>query len=248
MAEVQQAASLPAPVKTSHQRMNLEAVAGPNVEVAAASNRISLSDTPKVGQPEAFFPANPAIASELAQNKPVKALTSAERTSSGGLMRTISDVITELVQKHQNKKRDRVQEAASGSPSQAKFRKGLETALDSPSQTKGSPLKSGTSLGTPKRAGSGIDDKVPRMTCWGTSDQPVVVKKPSLAERYSAWKVKQQERRAARTATSPALPPAKKAQTVIVRDKTTASEAAQVSRQETAEAAEITMTSLPLEG
>ncbi len=84
---------------------------------------------------------------------------------------------------------DRVQEAASGSPSQAKFRKGLETALDSPSQAKGSPLKSGTSVGTPKRAGSGFGDKVPRMTCWGTSDQPVVVKKPSLAERYSAWKV-----------------------------------------------------------
>ena len=84
---------------------------------------------------------------------------------------------------------DRVQEAASGSPSQAKFRKGLETALDSPSQAKGSPLKSGSSVGTPKRAGSGIGDKVPRMTCWGTSDQPVVAKKPSLAERYSAWKV-----------------------------------------------------------
>ncbi len=84
---------------------------------------------------------------------------------------------------------ERVQEAASGSPSQAKFRKGLETALDSPLQAKGSPLKSGTSVGTPKRAGSGFGDKVPRMTCWGTSDQPVVVKKPSLAERYSAWKV-----------------------------------------------------------
>ncbi len=84
---------------------------------------------------------------------------------------------------------ERVQEAASGSPSQAKFRKGLETALDSPSKAKGSPLKSGTSVGTPKRAGSGFGDKVPRMTCWGTSDQPVVVKKPSLAERYSAWKV-----------------------------------------------------------
>lgn len=84
---------------------------------------------------------------------------------------------------------ERVQEAASGSPSQAKFRKGLETALDSPLQAKGSPLKSGTSVGTPKRAGSGFGDKVPRMTCWGTSDQPVVVKKPSLADRYSAWKV-----------------------------------------------------------
>jgi hypothetical protein len=106
MAEVQQAASMPAPVKTSHQnRMNLEAVAGPSLEVAAASGKISLTDTPKIGEPEAFFPANPAIANELAQNKPVKALTSAERTSSGGLMRTISDVITELVQKHQNKKR-----------------------------------------------------------------------------------------------------------------------------------------------
>lgn len=106
MAEVQQAASMPAPVKTSHQnRMNLEAVAGPSLEVAAASGKISLTDTPKIVEPEAFFPANPAIANELAQNKPVKALTSAERTSSGGLMRTISDVITELVQKHQNKKR-----------------------------------------------------------------------------------------------------------------------------------------------
>jgi len=84
---------------------------------------------------------------------------------------------------------DRVQEAVSGSPSQAKFRKGLETALDYPSQAQASPLKSGTSVGSPKRAGSGFGDKVPRMTCWGTSDQPVVVKKPSLAERYSAWKV-----------------------------------------------------------
>ena len=45
------------------------------------------------------------------------------------------------------------------------------------------------STGTPKRAGSGFGDKVPRMTCWGTSDQAVVEKKPSLAERYSAWKV-----------------------------------------------------------
>lgn len=249
MAEVQQPASMPAPVITSYQnRTNLEAVAGPNLEVAAASGKISSTDTPKFGEPEAFFPANPAIANELAQNKPVKALTSAERTSSGGLMRTISDVITELVQKHQNKKRDRVQEAASGSPSQAKFRKGLEMASDSSSQAKGSPLKSGTSVGTPKRAGSGFGDKVPRMTCWGTSDQPVVVKKPSLAERYSAWKVKQQERRAARIAKSPALPPAKKAETVIVSDKAIPSEAAQVSKEETAEAAEITMTSLPLEG
>ena len=106
MAEVQQPASMPAAVITSYQnRTNLEAVAGPNLEVAAASGKISSTDTPKFGEPEAFFPANPAIANELAQNKPVKALTSAERTSSGGLMRTISDVITELVQKHQNKKR-----------------------------------------------------------------------------------------------------------------------------------------------
>lgn len=65
---------------------------------------------------------------------------------------------------------------------------------------------------------------------------------------YGWPQVKQQERRAARTAKSPGLPPAKTAENVIVSDKATASEAAQVSKLETAEAAEITVTPLPLEG
>ena len=83
----------------------------------------------------------------------------------------------------------RAAEAEAGSPSQAKFRKELEESADSPSKAKTATLKSSTSTGSPKRAGSGFSDKVPRMTCFGTSDGPVPEKKPSLAERYSAWKV-----------------------------------------------------------
>ena len=80
-------------------------------------------------------------------------------------------------------------EANAGSPSQAKFRKKVEESTDSPSKAKVPALKSGASTGSPKRAGSGFSDKVPRMTCFGSSDGPVPEKKPSLAERYSAWKV-----------------------------------------------------------
>lgn len=84
---------------------------------------------------------------------------------------------------------ERVQEANAGSPSQAKFRKAAEESSTSPSKAKVETLKSDASVGSPKRAGSGFSDKVPRMTCFGTSDGPTPEKKPSLAQRYSAWKV-----------------------------------------------------------
>ena len=42
---------------------------------------------------------------ELAENKPVKQMSDGDRTSSGGILRTISDVITELRSKRQNRKR-----------------------------------------------------------------------------------------------------------------------------------------------
>ena len=84
----------------------------------------------------------------------------------------------------------RAEEAAAGSPSQAKVRKNMEQALDSPSAAKDSSAKPQSRLATSKSGGSGASDKVARMTCWGTSDQgAATVKKPSLAERYSAWKV-----------------------------------------------------------
>lgn len=84
---------------------------------------------------------------------------------------------------------ERVQEANAGSPSQAKFRKAAEEPTESPSKAKVATLKSDVSVGSPKSAGSGFSDKVPRMTCFGTSDGPIPEKKPSLAQRYSAWKV-----------------------------------------------------------
>lgn len=84
---------------------------------------------------------------------------------------------------------ERVQEANAGSPSQAKFRKAAQEQTNSPTKAKVETLKSDTSAGSPKRAGSGFSDKVPRMTCFGTSDGPIPEKKPSLAQRYSAWKV-----------------------------------------------------------
>lgn len=59
---------------------------------------------PVLGPPQ-FFPANPTMVKELAENKPVKDITAGDRTSSGGILRTISDVITELRSKHQNRKR-----------------------------------------------------------------------------------------------------------------------------------------------
>ena len=109
MAEVQQAAVMLAPVKPSHQTtVALAAAAGTSIESAPATGKIVLTDTPKLAvEPAAFFPANPAAAVELAQNKPVKGLAGSDRTASGGLLRTISDVIGELRQKHQDRKRVR---------------------------------------------------------------------------------------------------------------------------------------------
>ena len=87
------------------------ATAGPNLEPILIEGRLGapkvnarVTGEPVLGPPQ-FFPANPAKVEELAENKPVKQLTSDDRTSSGGLLRTISDVITELRNKHQNKKR-----------------------------------------------------------------------------------------------------------------------------------------------
>ena len=106
MATLEPSVVLPAPIKTSGQKsMSVEAVAGPSPDSVAASGTVALTNVPKLGEPEAFFPANPAMSSELAQNKPVKQLASDDRTSSGGILRTISDVITDLRQKHQDKKR-----------------------------------------------------------------------------------------------------------------------------------------------
>ena len=79
-----------------------------------------------------------------------------------------------------------MQGANSGSPSQAKFRKEAEESIDL-SKAKAVTTKADASVGSPKEAGS--DDKVSRMTCFGTSDRPIPEKKPSLAQRYSAWKV-----------------------------------------------------------
>lgn len=60
---------------------------------------------PVLGQPQ-FFPANPMMVEKLAaDNKDVKQISTGDRTSSGGILRTISDVITELRSKRQNNKR-----------------------------------------------------------------------------------------------------------------------------------------------
>ena len=53
-----------------------------------------------------FFPANPTMTEQLADNKPVKQLS---KEGSGGIFRTISDVLVELRGKHQDKKRVRVE-------------------------------------------------------------------------------------------------------------------------------------------
>ena len=114
MTEAQQLKHVVSPIKTSGQHsVTLEAVAGTSLESAAANGKVALTDAPQIGEAEAFFPANPAIISELAQNKPVKELASAEQTSSGGLLRTISDVITELRQKHEDRKRVRFLDSVS---------------------------------------------------------------------------------------------------------------------------------------
>lgn len=54
-----------------------------------------------------FFPANPTMTDQLAENKPVKQLTKegSGSGSGGGIFRTISDVLVELRGKHQDKKR-----------------------------------------------------------------------------------------------------------------------------------------------
>lgn len=56
------------------------------------------------GKPE-FFPANPSFPDKLAENKPVKELNKEGSGASGGIFRTISDVLVELRGKHQDKKR-----------------------------------------------------------------------------------------------------------------------------------------------
>lgn len=101
-----------APVKRAEsQSISLAASAGPNVEPILIGGRLGapkvnarVTGEPVLGPPQ-FFPANPAKVEELAENKPVKQMTGDDGTSSGGLLRTISDVITELRNKHQNKKR-----------------------------------------------------------------------------------------------------------------------------------------------
>lgn len=104
---------------------------------------------------------------------------------------TCRSVAVAHASQHKMLLQERVQEANAGSPSQAKFRKEAEESIDSAiqSKAKAETLKSEASVGSPKRAGSGFGDKVPRMTCFGTSAAPIPEKKPSLAQRYSAWKV-----------------------------------------------------------
>ncbi|KAL3140124.1 hypothetical protein ABBQ38_004402 [Trebouxia sp. C0009 RCD-2024] len=178
---------------------------------------------PVLGQPQ-FFPANPMMVEKLAaDNKDVKQISTGDRTSSGGILRTISDVITELRSKRQNNKRAREQKASTGSPTKAKFLKEAEKSTTSTSKAKA--LTADASVGSLKTAGSG--NKVPRMTCFGTSDGPLPEKKPSLAQRYSAWKGKQAERRAA-SALPTAAPGAKGPEVVVVSEKATAAEAEKV--------------------
>ena len=117
MADVQTrtAAEYAAPAKMAEsQSISVAASAGPDLERSLVEGRLGapkvnarVTGEPVLGPPQ-FFPANPAKAEELAENKPVKQLTSDDRTTSGGLLRTISDVITELRNKHQNKKRVRL--------------------------------------------------------------------------------------------------------------------------------------------
>ena len=118
MADVQTrtATEYAAPAKfTESQTISVAASAGPNLEPTLVEGRLGapkvnarVTGEPVLGPPQ-FFPANPAKVEELAENKPVKEMTGNDRTSSGGgLLRTISDVITELRSKHQNKKRVRL--------------------------------------------------------------------------------------------------------------------------------------------
>lgn len=96
------------------QSISVAASAGPNSGPVLVEGRLGapkvnarVTGEPVLGPPQ-FFPANPAKVEELAENKPLKQLKSNDRSSSGGLLRTISDVITELRGKHQNKKRVRL--------------------------------------------------------------------------------------------------------------------------------------------
>ena len=116
MAEVQTrtATEHAAPAKMAeNQSISVAASAGPKLEpilveehLGAPKVNARVTGEPVLGPPQ-FFPANPAKVEELAENKPVKQMTGDDRTASGGLLRTISDVITELRNKHQNKKRVR---------------------------------------------------------------------------------------------------------------------------------------------
>ena len=106
MAEVAQPVEVPETLKSSIEpAITIEAASGTVVETAAAEGKVDLTDKPKLGEPEAFFPANPAAVDHLAKNKPVKELKSGDRTASGGLLRSISDVITDLHKKHVERKR-----------------------------------------------------------------------------------------------------------------------------------------------
>ena len=106
MAQAAQPAEVPEALKSSVEpAITIEAASGTVVETAAAEGKVDLTDKPKLGEPEAFFPANPAAVDHLAKNKPVKELKSGDRTASGGLLRSISDVITDLHKKHVERKR-----------------------------------------------------------------------------------------------------------------------------------------------
>ena len=94
-----------------NQIIPIAATSGTSFEPVLAEGRLGapkvnarITEDPVLGPPQ-FFPANPAKVEELALNKPVKHLADSDRTSSGGLFRTISDVITELRSKHQDRKR-----------------------------------------------------------------------------------------------------------------------------------------------
>lgn len=114
MADVQAKTGVEAaaPAKSvESQSISVAASAGPSSGPVLVEGRLGapkvnarVTGEPVLGPPQ-FFPANPAKVEELAENKPLKQLKSNDRSSSGGLLRTISDVITELRGKHENKKR-----------------------------------------------------------------------------------------------------------------------------------------------
>ena len=116
MADVQTRVQIPndavGPTKAAESQItSVAASAGVAAEPVLVEGRLGapkinarVTGEPVLG-PAQFFPANPTMAKELAENKPVKQMSDGDRTSSGGILRTISDVITELRSKHQNRKR-----------------------------------------------------------------------------------------------------------------------------------------------